>query len=165
MDQDAKTLLSMAIAASQANKTDEAIHLFQRAAEANPHWAVPHFLLGAELAELNRVNDAQTAMAQALLLDPELHMARFQMGLLQFLDGRTAVALLTWERLHRLDPRHSLQRAVSGFTALSQGQFGIALNLLSEAIHAADADPALAKNLEQLMERIKSAEASLANIP
>lgn len=152
----AQELLAQAIAASQANQAEQAIALFEQAAEAAPTAAVPHFLLGAELAELNRVPEAEAAYAQALLLAPELHMARFQMGLLQFLSGRTAMALLTWDPLGRLPETLSLQRAVTGFAALTHGQPDSALLLLDQAITAPDADPVLAQNLAQLVGRIRT---------
>lgn len=156
MSHNADDLLAQAIAASKADQAEQAISLFRQAAQAAPTAAIPHFLLGAELAELNRSQEAEAAYAQALLLAPDLHMARFQMGLLQFLTGRVAMALLTWDALGKLPESLSLQRAVTGFAALAHDQADDAVRLLEQAIAASDADPVLAQNLKQLIERIRA---------
>jgi hypothetical protein len=56
-------------------------------------------LQGAEHAQARRLQEAENAFAAAVLADPRLHIARFQLGLLQWSAGRTGAALVTWQPL------------------------------------------------------------------
>lgn len=120
-------LIQKGLAASARNLTEEAMGLFQLAAARAPHAGLPHFLLGAELASAGRMDEAEAAYSNAVLLAPDLHMARYQLGLVQFTSGRAALALVTWEPLFGLPAAHALQQAVHGFAALAQDDFGLAV--------------------------------------
>jgi tetratricopeptide (TPR) repeat protein len=88
-------LIQEGLAASQADRTDDALALFHQAAEHTPASGLPHFLIGAELAQLGRMDEAEAAYANAVLLAPDLLMARYQLGLIQFTSARAALALVT----------------------------------------------------------------------
>lgn len=120
-------LIQKGLAASARNLTEEAMRLFQQAASQAPQAGLPHFLLGAELASSGRMDEAEAAYANAVLLAPDLHMARYQLGLVQFTSGRAAMALVTWGPLFALPTTHALQQAVHGFAALAQDDFGPAV--------------------------------------
>ena len=47
-------------------------------------------------------HEAEAAFAAAVLQDPGLHMARFQLGLLQWSMGRPGAALVTWHPLSEM---------------------------------------------------------------
>ena len=63
-----------------------------------------HFLRASLLAEAQRFDEAVTAFAAALAHDPELHIARFQLGLLLLSSNHTEAALRVWAPLDTLDP-------------------------------------------------------------
>ena len=63
-----------------------------------------HFLRASLLAEAQRFDEAVTAFAAALAHDPELHIARFQLGLLLLSSNHTEAALRVWAPLDALDP-------------------------------------------------------------
>ena len=92
-------MLQAGLAASQANDPQRALQLFAQASAARPASGVPHFLAGSEYAALGQMEQAEAELANAVLLAPAFHIARYQLGLLQFSSGRAATALVTWEPL------------------------------------------------------------------
>jgi len=137
--------VNRALQVSAAGDTDEAIRLLRAAADEDPASALVQFLLGAELAQAGAIGDAEGAYANAVLLAPQLHIARFQLGLLQFTSGRAAIALLTWQPLLALPPDDPLPHFVRAFAALAGDRFseakeafaaGIARNSSNEPLNA-----------------------------
>lgn len=148
------TLIQRGLAASQADQVDEALSLFRQAAELAPRSGLPHFLIGAELAQMGRMDEAETAYANAVLLAPELDMARYQLGLIQFTSGRAALALVTWGPLFQRPPESALQRIVHGFAALAQDDFAQALACFREGMALNQDNPALNRDLQMMIDRI-----------
>lgn len=119
--------LQQALAASASGDTDRAIALFRHATDEEPGSPLPPFLLGAELAQLGRIEEAIQAYAAATLIAPGFHIARYQMGLLQFTSGHAALALVSWQPLLALPQDQPLRAFVSGFAALANDRFGEAV--------------------------------------
>src|SRR5688500_11814460 len=82
-----------ALAASAAGDTGAAVRLLRDAVLQEPRSAVAHHRLGAELAQAGEVAEAESALATSVVLAPQLWIARFQLGLLQFTSGRHALAV------------------------------------------------------------------------
>lgn len=102
-----------AISASQANNSQAALELFSKACKEEPDSAWPHFLLGAELAQLGRWPETEEAYANAVIAAPLLAIARFELGSLQFTSGRPAIALMTWQPLLNLADTDTLKLTTS----------------------------------------------------
>ena len=149
--EDPRTLLDMGIAASMANRPAQALRLFAQAAAAAPAWALPHFLLGSEYAAQSDVAKAETALANAVLLDPELHIARYQLGLLQFSSGRAAAALVTWQPLAGSEGLQGLPAFVRGFAALAQDDFAAAQQCFEEGLAQPDTNAAVAGDIHKVL--------------
>lgn len=145
------TFVREALAASQADDADVAIDLFRRAIDADPGVASTHLLLAAELAQAGRDAEAESAYAAALWVAPTLHIARFQLGLLQLCGLRTMAALLTWQPLFALPDGHPLRSAVHGITALLAEDRVEAVARLREAIAACQDNPPLAADLGRIV--------------
>jgi TonB dependent receptor/Tetratricopeptide repeat len=152
---DVETCIRLGLEASREQRVDQALELFQRAARLSPQAGLPHFLIGAELAQLGRMDEAEAAYANAVLLAPALDMARYQLGLVQFTSGRPALALVTWGPLFERSPTEALQRVVHGFAALAQDRFDSALACFREAIEANVDNPPLTRDLNMMIERIE----------
>lgn len=150
-------LIQQGLQASQADRVDQAMDLFRRASETIPASGLPHFLIGAELAQLGRMDEAEAAYANAVLLAPDLIMARYQLGLVQFTSARAALALVTWGPLFQLSPENVLQRVVHGFAALAQDDFEKAEACFREGIALNHDNPALSKDLQLMLDRIATA--------
>lgn len=139
-----EALLARGVAASQANDSRAAIELFRQACELAPAAGLPQFLLGSEYAAAGDMQAAEGCLANAVLLSPDLVLARYQLGLLQFSSARAAAALVTWQPLAQLPPSTPWPHWVRGFAALAQDEFeqarshlqqGIALNRENEALN------------------------------
>lgn len=127
MDSQFDSLMEEGLGASRRDDAAAAIGAWQSAAAARPESALPHFLIGAEYAQARRLEEAETAYANAVLLAPAFETARYQLGLLQFTSGRAALAHVTWEPLFKLPEGHPIRSFVLGFSALAHDDFDTAL--------------------------------------
>ena len=152
----AEDSIQAGLAASQANDTRAAISLFEQAAALTPESGLPHFLLGSEFAALGAVDKAELAFANAVLLAPAFHLARYQLGLLQFSSGRAAVALVSWGPLLTLDEGEALPHFVRGFAALAQDQFDAARAHFESGLERNSNNPALSDDIRKVMDRMEA---------
>ena len=152
---EADVLVQAGLAASQANDAERALDLFARASAACPASGVPHFLAGSEYAALGQIDKAEAALANAVLLAPGFHIARYQLGLLQFSAGRAAVALVTWHPLFALDDSQALGHFVRGFAALAQDDFAGATAHFEAGLTRNTENPALAADIEKVLHRMR----------
>jgi len=95
-----------------------------------------HYLLGADYAQTGEYDRAISEIALALELDPNLHTARFQLGLLHLTLGQPDTSLAVWAPLES-QPDEALRRFKRGLEALihndaaaclAELEVGIALN-------------------------------------
>jgi Flp pilus assembly protein TadD len=152
--------LQAGLDASRSGDAAAAIRWFRIACERNPAAAVPAFLLAAELAQAGEVTEAENCYARAVLLDPGLDMARFQLGLLQFTSARASTALLTWAPLFERPQDDPLRHVVQGFAALMQDDFESAVAGLSQGRQLIQGNDALKSDLTMVIERIRRIAAS-----
>jgi len=147
-------VIQRAIDASAAGDTQAAMRFLQEAIADLPGVALPHFLLGAEFAQAGQIEDAEAAYSRAVLLAPAFEIARFQLGLLQFTSGRSAVALLTWQPLSMLPDANPLQRFALAFAELAQDRFAEALAYFREGIDANHENQPLNVDMHKVVEKI-----------
>jgi tetratricopeptide (TPR) repeat protein len=152
-------LLAEGLAASSADRSDQAVRLFEQAASLAPASGIPHFLIGSEHASRGDADAAELAFANAVLLAPQFALARYQLGLLQFSSRRAAVALLTWEPLLALPPGQALPHFVRGFAALAQGHHEQALAHYRTGLACASDNPALFADIECVMQTVQQVAA------
>lgn len=145
-----QALLQAGLAASQANEPAQALACFERASAAAPGWAMPQFLIGSEYAALGEMDKAETAIASAVLLDPALHIARYQLGLLQYSSGRAAAALVTWQPL-LANNEPGLPDLVRGFAALAQDHLDQARENFMAGLAATDLNPYVAGDIRKVL--------------
>jgi tetratricopeptide (TPR) repeat protein len=151
-----EALMSLGMAASQANDGAQAVECFQNASAAEPAAGLPQFLLGAELAAMGNMDQAEAAFANATRLAPDFPMARYQLGLLQFSSGRAAIALLTWQPLLHLPDSDPLPHFVNGFAALAQDRFNEALRHYEQGLSLNTTNDALSGDIEKVIAGIKA---------
>jgi len=155
--QEAEALLQAGLAASRQDDSERALHFFARASAANPSGAMPHFLIGSEFAALGQMDKAEAELANAVLLAPGLHLARYQLGLLQFSAGRAAVALVTWAPLLALGDGLPLAHYVQGFASLAQDDFAGARNHFESGLALHQENPAVAVDIRKVLGRMEVA--------
>ncbi|BBB62319.1 hypothetical protein UNDKW_4046 [Undibacterium sp. KW1] len=151
-------ILQEALRVSQANDGPAAISLFQQALTLNPGSATTYCLLGAEYITLGQVAESEAAYANALVLAPQFHVARFQLGLLQFTSARVAVALLTWQPLLDLQDDNALKLFVMGFAHMAQDDFEVAINYFERGIMLNTDIPPLNTDIQRVIADIKGLE-------
>ena len=157
---EAEAWVQAGLAASQAGEAVKALHLFARACVANPASAMPHFLMGSEYAALGEIDKAEIALANAVVLAPALHIARYQLGLLQFSSGRASLAFVSWGPLADLDESQPLLHFVRGFAALAQDDFAAAESHFEAGLLRNHENPALAADIQKVMAGIRQAKAA-----
>lgn len=151
----AASLLAEGLAASRAGASAQAFELFRRSAEADPRAAEPHLLMAAQHAAQGHFEEAEAAFANAILLAPGLHIARYQLGLLQMSGGRMALAALSWQPLLQLPEGNALLHFVRGYMALANDEFAQALLHFESGLRLNTSNPALSADIGKVMARIR----------
>lgn len=147
-------LFQAALSASAGGDGDRAIACLTEAAGRPDATAMAHYLLGAEHAQVQQYDKASAAMEAALALDPALHVARLQLGML-YLGARDEVrggeALAP---LERLDGFHPLRHFAEGLLLLTRGEPAAALAALEEGIGLNFDLPALNEDMRRVAREI-----------
>lgn len=86
---DARALFDAGYVADVQNRTEDAIHLYQRAIKANPNAFDPRLLLGILLARQGKLDQARTELERATQLDPG--------------EGGPELKARAWRALARID--------------------------------------------------------------
>lgn len=123
--------------------------------DSYPQVATLHWLAGAEHAQLGNFDAAEASISRSLTQDPGLHVARFQLGLMQYSSGRPATAIETWAALEKLDELHYLVFFKRGFAALAIDDFDGALLLFSRGIEMNTENVALNRDIRMIIEKIE----------
>ncbi len=150
---------------SQRVSDEDRLALWQQATSQHPQSGLPWLMLGAEHAQRGANADAEEAYARALTLAPALHIARFQLGLLQFCEQRVGAAMLTWQGLAALNEDDPLRLFAEGFTALGANQAKVALDRFQRGLMANESNPVLNKDMQAVVERIHALDQDPAHTP
>jgi tetratricopeptide (TPR) repeat protein len=159
---DVHELTRLALAASARNDSESAIAYLKQASAADQSAAVPHFLLGAEYAQIGIVDRAVDEFTRAIDADPALATARFQLGLLHLTAGRVRDAVQAWKPLEQLGSQDPLNLFQAGMTALANDELARARELLTRGLAANTDNPALSRDMERVISRIDEAAAAPA---
>lgn len=149
-----QSLLQQGMAASAQGNNKLALELFFDASLAYPDAAQPHFLLGSEYASLGQTDNAEASFAHAVLRAPDMAIARYQLGLLQFSSGRGAMAMVTWQPLLALASDGPLPHFVRGFEALAQDGFKDARRFFELGIQCNVDNPPMTADIHKVIREI-----------
>lgn len=127
------------------------------AIENEPRKAELHYVLGAELAQNGDYDGAVVEMSRALQLDGSLHMCRFQLGLLLLTMALPDQARAVWEELEALDNTAPLWHFKRGLEHLIEDQFSACIASLRTGIELNDANPALNRDMQMVIDRASAA--------
>lgn len=114
-----------------------------------------HFLRGSMLVANGRLIEAHRALSRAVALEPDLHIARFQLGLFQLTSGEAENALETWGRLDRLSDGHYLREFVDGMRCLLRDDFAGTIQHLEQGIALNHENPPLNRDMTMIIERCR----------
>jgi len=120
------------------------------------------YLRAAELAQQQQYAEAESEFIAALTMNPGMHTARFQLGLLQLTNANVTAARATWAQL--LDPNTpvDLQHFVRGLDALIHDDFQTAIAHLEVGISLNHTNLPLNKDMQMVIEKIRVAMESPA---
>ncbi len=113
-----------------------------------------HFLKGSILAGVQRYEEGCAAMRRAIELAPEYHLARFQLGFLEFTSGMPEAAVETWGPFISLDEGAAFRLLSEGLDSLACDDFGKADHLLRRGIAANLEHPLINSDMQLLLDEI-----------
>lgn len=119
--------------------------------------AETRYLLGAELAQAGHYDRAVSEMRIAVQLQPKLHTASLQLGLLLLTMNKPADAIAAWQPLERLDEGAALRLFKDGLEALIHEDFERCIRLLTQGIAANTTNPALNRDMKLVITRARDA--------
>jgi Flp pilus assembly protein TadD len=151
-------LFDSAVAASLDRRHDAAIEALVKILRRDPAHARARHLLGAEFAQIGKIGEAAVEMSAALELDPEMTLARFQLGLLLLTSGKLALATEVWVPLDSLGEAHVLNLFKRGMLQMAAGDFVTARTSLINAMAANNALPLLDGDLSVALRALDQAE-------
>jgi tetratricopeptide (TPR) repeat protein len=117
------------------------------------------YLLGADLAQAGHYDRAIQEMQAAVQMQPDLHTATFQLGLLLLTQNEPAKATAAWRPLERLDEGAALRLFKEGLEALIYEDFERCILLLTRGVAANHLNPALNGDMKMVISRAREAQA------
>jgi tetratricopeptide (TPR) repeat protein len=121
----------------------------------DPGNAELRYLLGAELAQRREYPEAVASMRTALEINPRLHFARLQLGLLFLTMSQPDDSLATWAPLEELDESAALKAFKRGLEALIRDDFSGCIGFLQRGIDLNKQNTTLNDDMSQLIERVR----------
>jgi tetratricopeptide (TPR) repeat protein len=158
---DVEELLHVALTAVGRADNQTAISSLKRAVELQPDHAQAHFLLGAQYAEIGMPGRAIEEMSVSLQIEPNLEMARFQLGLLLLTVARVDEASEVWQPFDALEATHPLHLFKKGLLCMVRDEFDDARMFLREGIARNTVNPALNRDMANVIAHIDQAVAEL----
>ena len=113
------------------------------------------YLLGAELAQRREYPEAVAQMRTALDINPKLHFARLQLGLLYLTLAQPDDSLAVWAPLEELEETAALKAFKRGLEALIRDDFPACIGFLQQGIDLNKQNATLNDDMSQLIERVR----------
>lgn len=157
-DFDESEYLHLAIQAANQGQHTDALALLKRGSEKFPKNGPLHYMLGAEYAQIGLYEKAENELMAAIQHAPELHMACFQLGLLQLTMGKAVEASVSWKSLDQLPQQHALYLFKHGLEAMAKDAFAEAESLIEQGIAANNFNLQLNGDMQALLQRVKDAQ-------
>ncbi|MFC4312679.1 hypothetical protein ACFPN2_26580 [Steroidobacter flavus] len=139
---------------------DPKIDELRRAAVADPRNGEIRYLLGAELAQQRRYDEAVLELSAAVALNPLLHTARLQLGLLHLTMAQPQHASAVLAPLESLEDDAALKHFKRGLDALAVDDLQASVESLERGIELNRDNAALNTDMRMLATRIKETIAS-----
>jgi tetratricopeptide (TPR) repeat protein len=121
----------------------------------DPANAELRYLLGAEHAQRREYPEAVASIRTALDINPKLHFARLQLGLLYLTMSQPDDSLAVWAPLEDLDETAALKAFKRGLEALIRDDFRTCIGYLQQGIDLNKQNATLNDDMSQLIERVR----------
>jgi tetratricopeptide (TPR) repeat protein len=113
------------------------------------------YLLGAELAQRREYTEAVEQMRTALHINPTLHFARLQLGLLYLTMSQPDDSLAIWAPLEDLEETAALKAFKRGLEALIRDDFPACIGFLQRGIALNTQNAPLNHDMSQLIDKVR----------
>lgn len=154
---DATEYLHLALHAVQKGDHHAALLYLKNVLELQPDNSAAHYLMAAEHAELGLLERAAEGMAESLLLDPGLDIARFQLGLLKLQLDRIPEAAEAFGTLVQVSTDTSLREFASGYMALIAEDKALAIPHFAAGLELCDNNLALKQDMTRVLDSLQPA--------
>src|SRR3954451_9538247 len=143
------------------------IESLRKAVLNDPRNAELRYLLAAEYAQAGDYDSAVLEFSAAIALNPLLHVARFQLGLLHLTLGQPHHTTAVLAPLESLDDTAFLKHFKRGLESLIQDNFDACLQSLEKGIELNTVLPPLNRDMRLLIDKIHAslAEQKARNAP
>ena len=131
----------------------------RRAVLEEPRNGERRYLLGAELAQQRDYEGAVLEMSAAVALNPLLHVARLQLGLLHLTLAQPHHTIAVLAPLEELSDDSALKHFKHGLEALIRDDFDSCVRALEMGIAANRDNLPLNRDMQLIVERVKSVTA------
>jgi tetratricopeptide (TPR) repeat protein len=121
----------------------------------DPANAELRYLLGAEHAQRREYPEAVASIRSALDINPKLHFARLQLGMLYLTMSQPDHSLAVWAPLEELDESAALKAFKRGLEALIRDDFSACIGHLQRGIDLNKQNATLNDDMSQLIERVR----------
>lgn len=136
------------------SKTDSDLSQLRRAVLNDPRNGELRYLLGAEMAHQHDYEGAVLEFSAAIALSPQLHAARFQLGLLHLTLAQPHHAIAVLAPLEDLGDNAALKQFKRGIEALIKDDFSNCLQHLQRGIELNQENPPLNRDMRMIVERV-----------
>lgn len=135
--------------------TTDPLSELKDAVATNPGNAQLLYLLGAELAQQQQYDDATSALTSAIAIDPSLHTARLQLGLLHLTMARTEQSMAILTSLDALPDDDPIGHFARGLRALASDELERCVTAMRRGIALNGSNAALNKDMTVIVARIE----------
>jgi len=147
-------LLHFAVDASGNARHDVAITYLKELTNKEPSHLDALYLLGAEYAQIGLYDLAVDFMQKALVVDPELRIANFQLGLLFMATERYEQAKETWSIILSDGENDYLSQFSEGLTSLVNNDSVETKRLLTLGIENNKENKALSNDMQNVLDSL-----------
>lgn len=158
---DGEELLHLALQASKAGQHENTVLLLKRLLVLEPQNTRALYLLGAEHAQIGLYDRAKEEIGKAVDLDPGMHAARFQLGLLYISSGQVVPGLEVLAPLSLAPDNEPFCSFARGLEFLVNDQFSECREALEQGIAVNKANEPLNDDMRKILEAIKDKTAPL----
>jgi tetratricopeptide (TPR) repeat protein len=148
-------LFALAVKAMQENDPDTAITCLKEAVSRKDATGTAHFLLGAQYAQAELYDQAAAEFERAIVLQPNLHIARFQLGLLLLSGGNLQGGQAVLTPLAQTAGAGALSQFALGLLHLVRNEFAEAQQYLLRGIELNLDNLPLNADMQKILGRIK----------
>lgn len=150
----------------QGDTQDAELAALRRAVLNDPRNGELRYLLAAHMAQQRDYDSAVLEFSAAIALNPQLHGARFQLGLLHLTLGQLQHAFTVLAPLEDLGDGAALKFFMRGLMALARDDFAACVENLRHGMHLNTDNEPLNRDMAMLLERVQTAgDKALASQP